>query len=46
LVRGRKPRPAGKPAVFKTTGMPWQDLALAAAVYEIYSAGPIGSAST
>jgi ornithine cyclodeaminase len=36
LVRGRKPRPAGKPAVFKTTGMPWQDLALAAAVYEIY----------
>jgi ornithine cyclodeaminase/alanine dehydrogenase-like protein (mu-crystallin family) len=45
LVRGRKPRPAGRPAVFKTTGMPWQDLALAAAVYEIYSAGASGSAS-
>lgn len=37
LVHGRKPRPSGKPAVFKTTGMPWQDLALAAAVYEAYS---------
>jgi ornithine cyclodeaminase/alanine dehydrogenase-like protein (mu-crystallin family) len=45
LVRGRRPRPADKPAVFKTTGMPWQDLTLAAAVYEIYSAGASGSAS-
>ena len=46
LVHGRKPRPAGKPAVFKTTGMPWQDLALAAAVYENHAAGASGSAST
>lgn len=46
LVHGRKPRPAGKPAVFKTTGMPWQDLALAAAVYERCAAGAPGSAST
>ena len=37
LVRGRKPRPAGRPAVLKTTGMPWQDLAVAAAAYEAYS---------
>lgn len=26
-----------QPAVFKTTGMPWQDLALAIAVSEAYS---------
>jgi len=37
LVRGRRPRPAGRPAVFKTTGMPWQDLAVAAAAYEANS---------
>jgi ornithine cyclodeaminase len=37
LVHGRAPRPMEQPAVFKTTGMPWQDLALAAAVYEAYS---------
>ena len=37
LVHRRNPRPAGLPAVFKTTGMPWQDLAVAAAVYEAYS---------
>lgn len=36
LVQGRKLRPSGRPAVFKTTGMPWQDLAVAAAVYEAY----------
>jgi ornithine cyclodeaminase/alanine dehydrogenase-like protein (mu-crystallin family) len=37
LVRGRKPRPSGCPAVFKTTGMPWQDLAIAAGAYEAWS---------
>jgi ornithine cyclodeaminase/alanine dehydrogenase-like protein (mu-crystallin family) len=36
LVQGLKPRPPGRPAVFKTTGMPWQDLAVAAAAYEAY----------
>jgi len=45
LVHGRKPRPVGQPAVFKTTGMPWQDLALAAAVYESFSQDFDGSAS-
>jgi ornithine cyclodeaminase/alanine dehydrogenase-like protein (mu-crystallin family) len=37
LVSGRKHRQEGRPAVFKTTGMPWQDLAIAAAAYEAYS---------
>lgn len=36
LVQGLKPRPSGRPAVFKTTGMPWQDLAVAAGVYEAF----------
>lgn len=31
VVQGRAVRPAGVPAVVKTTGMPWQDLAVAAA---------------
>lgn len=37
LVCGRKRMQEGRPAVFKTTGMPWQDLAIAAAAYEAYS---------
>lgn len=37
LVAGHKGRHAGRPAVFKTTGMPWQDLAIAAAAYEACS---------
>lgn len=36
LVSGRKRRQEGRPAVFKTTGMPWQDLALAVAAYEAH----------
>lgn len=43
LVHGRKPRQADQPAVFKTTGMPWQDLALAVAVYEAYSTDASGN---
>lgn len=35
LVCGRKQIQAKQPAVFKTTGMPWQDLALATAIYEV-----------
>lgn len=37
LVSGRKRRQEGRPAVFKTTGMPWQDLAIAVAAYEACS---------
>ncbi len=37
LVAGRSRREEGRPAVFKTTGMPWQDLAIATAVYEAYA---------
>lgn len=36
VVQGRAARPAGVPAVVKTTGMPWQDLAVAAAVVEAH----------
>lgn len=32
LVTGQRTRPKGMPAVFKTTGMPWEDLAVARAV--------------
>lgn len=38
LVSGHVQRQEGRPAVFKTTGMPWQDLAIAAAAYEACSA--------
>ncbi|MFF1830635.1 ornithine cyclodeaminase family protein [Paenarthrobacter sp. NPDC058040] len=38
LVCGRRSIQEGRPAVFKTTGMPWQDLAIAAAAFEIHSA--------
>lgn len=31
--------PHGRPAVFKSTGMPWQDLAIAAAVFEAVASG-------
>ena len=37
LVSGRKAKQEGRPSVFKTTGMPWQDLAIAAAAYELSS---------
>lgn len=37
LVSGHRGLREG-PAVFKTTGMPWQDLSIAAAAYESYSA--------
>lgn len=36
LVSGRQRRQEGRPAVFKTTGMPWQDLAIAVAAYEAH----------
>jgi ornithine cyclodeaminase len=34
LVMKRSRVPADRPAVFKTTGMPWEDLAVATALYE------------
>lgn len=34
VVSGHKRIPHGRPAVLKTTGMPWQDLAIATAAYE------------
>jgi ornithine cyclodeaminase/alanine dehydrogenase-like protein (mu-crystallin family) len=37
LVVGRTEVPVDRPAVFKTTGMPWEDLAVATAVYEAFS---------
>lgn len=46
LVHGRAPRPLEQPVVFKTTGMPWQDLALAAAVYVAYSSQDSDPAAT
>jgi ornithine cyclodeaminase/alanine dehydrogenase-like protein (mu-crystallin family) len=36
LVSGSQRRQEGRPAVFKTTGMPWQDLAIAVAAYEAH----------
>jgi len=36
LVSGRQRRQEGRPAVFKTTGMPWEDLAIAVAAYEAH----------
>ncbi len=36
LVQGRIRPQLDRPAVFKTTGMPWQDLAVAAGVYEAH----------
>jgi ornithine cyclodeaminase/alanine dehydrogenase-like protein (mu-crystallin family) len=36
LVSGRQRRQEGRPAAFKTTGMPWQDLAIAVAAYEAH----------
>jgi ornithine cyclodeaminase/alanine dehydrogenase-like protein (mu-crystallin family) len=36
MVSGRTLRQEGRPAVFKTTGMPWQDLAIAVAAYEAH----------
>lgn len=35
LVCGRKQVQTKQPAVFKTTGMPWQDLAIAISLYEV-----------
>ncbi len=40
LVIGRATVPLGRPAVFKTTGMPWEDLAVAIAIYEASSSKP------
>lgn len=37
VVSGRVHAQEDRPAVFKTTGMPWEDLALAAAAYEACS---------
>lgn len=45
LVAGTAARPAGVPAVFVTTGMPWQDLAVAAAVAERVEGAAVGAAS-
>jgi ornithine cyclodeaminase len=39
LVLKRREVAADRPAVFKTTGMPWEDLAVAAAVYEACMSG-------
>ncbi|WP_241977218.1 ornithine cyclodeaminase family protein [Cryobacterium sp. Sr8] len=36
LVLGHTAPDAGRPAVFKTTGMPWEDLALATAVFSSF----------
>ena len=33
LVQGRATIDHSRPAVFKTTGMPWEDLAVATAIY-------------
>ncbi|NMR29132.1 ornithine cyclodeaminase family protein [Crystallibacter degradans] len=38
LVTGKRPIPRGRPVVFKTTGMPWQDLALARAIVDAHPA--------
>jgi ornithine cyclodeaminase len=34
LVRGEVPVDPGRPRVFKSTGMAWEDLVLAAAIHE------------
>jgi hypothetical protein len=39
LVLKRREAPAGRPAVFKTTGMPWEDLAVATALFEACTSG-------
>jgi ornithine cyclodeaminase len=31
--------PSARPTVFKTTGMPWQDLAIAAAIHRLWLSG-------
>lgn len=41
LVTGRRSRPKGVPAVFKTTGMPWEDLAVARAVAAAEAGHPV-----
>lgn len=38
LAPGAPPLPAGRPAVVKTTGMAWEDLAVAAAAYRHHTA--------
>jgi ornithine cyclodeaminase len=40
LVRGEADIPEGRPRVFKSAGMSWEDLVVAAAAWEHREAGP------
>ncbi len=40
LVRGEVPVPAGRPRLFKSAGMAWEDLAVAVAAYERWRDAP------
>nr|WP_245245240.1 ornithine cyclodeaminase family protein [Streptomyces palmae] len=43
LVTGRTPVPADRPRLFKSVGMAWEDLVIAAEVYRRWAAGPPGA---